>query len=570
MNLRLRVFKQAVTVAVPISLVFSIYLNSLVSILFICTFIPDVIKNFSKNNTKKNRNIFLVLIAFIGTYLLGFFLDTTYGIVNIKKAERLLPFLIFPFVFIYSNIESYFKDLRNPLRVFSFFIVLFNIFLIVNLFIKTSITYTDTSFLNKRWVKRNVILLSSDESPSNLHLQTNLLKPDGGTNPSELLYNRFFTVDKDTAITRSIFIKSSDDIWLLMRHYDGSRNKGAWFFPKEGKVGFIQEGLKANVESYDKGWYRISLTNRVDHRLKRERIQLTFVSENKSYNFKINKDYKVLIGGAQLEIGSKAGDYMPLRHRGFWEEFNRVDILGVVEGHPTYYSLYVVFSSLIILLFYPFKKAQLFCLGINIATIVLLGSKAAIFTVFILLLILSYYSFKKGVSRRNAGMAFLAVLSGISLLYFTKTFHRFYQMFSSLGKEGSGFFLSTEKRLLMWDTIKNLPIEMLLIGNGNIHGYQIIGKELSVSLNAHNQYLEALLCSGIIGFLLLLTYIFGIFTVDKTTRKNILILLFVLMLAFNLLFENLLNRQWGIVFISFFFSYLYVFHRKSSRIKSKR
>lgn len=73
------------------------------------------------------------------------------------------------------------------------------------------------------------------------------------------------------------------------------------------------------------------------------------------------------------------------------------------------------------------------------------------------------------------------------------------------------------------------------------------------TLNAHNQYAETLLAVGLVGFLLLLGYLV-LPLVCAIGRKGVFwqVFFFTGMVMFNLLFESMLERQMGMLFIGFF------------------
>lgn len=559
----LKLSKQTILIAVPISLVLSIYANSLLIILFILLFLPDFIKNFKKNNTKKNRKVFFVLIAFIATYFIGFIIDMFYGIVEIKKTERLLPFIVFPLFFLYSNAANVFENKATPLRIFAIFIVFLNIVLLANLFANIWGNYTDSSLENKRWQKKNVFVEKLNTGLMGHFPNSDRISGDASFDRHHLIYNKSLSNDNDTLITRSVYAKTEDDVWLFIRQYDGKTHKGVWFHPKTGKIGFVEEGLTADITVIDDAWYRIAITNPITRDVINERFQISFVDDNKKYEIKRKNDYHVLLGGPQLEISDRASKYRPLDYRSFWEGFDRGDILDSINGHPTYYSLFILVSCLIIYLFVTSNILKLLCFCLNTLMLVLLGSKAGLVSLLILLLLLLIINRKK----RDVGTWFLALLIpiiGVIAFFFSNTFQRFDQAVSAVTNNGSDVFLSTEKRIQMWQSVFELPAEGLILGNGNIHGYDLLRDSAALDLNTHNQYLEALLCSGFVGFLFLLAFLLGIFLVDSSTRKNQMILLFMVLIWINLSFENILNRQWGIVFISYFLPYLYNFHVKAN------
>ena len=557
------VVKQISFLAVPLSLVLSIYLNSLVCILFLLVFLPDLLRNCRKHDIKLKRRIFLVLLAFVGTYFLGFVIDIGYGIVNIKKMQRLLPFLIFPLILLFANPLNRFTDARTPALVFAFFIGICNFVLMGNLLVGTWKEYNNTGLDSARWQRSNLRTTQDNtDLPNPSILNTTLISGVPGNERYDLLYNRFFKVDRDTMMTRSVYVKSDDDLWLLVRHFDGERHRGAWFHPKEGKLGFVQREIEADIWEAGNGWYRVSVTNHIPKTTVRERLQLTFVDGNKSYVYAHNRPFEVALAGDQLEFGSAATQYRPFVHRDFWERFDRSKALEPINGHPTYYSLYLLLTTLFLFYFLPNSILKFFLLLGNTIFLILLGSKACLLTLIILLVMIGMDNVKKGKPRMNWMIGALLLGGSASLILLPNPLDRFNQTLHALTGNSEETLLSTDQRLHMWGSLLELPIWRLVLGNGHIHSYTILDTGMSFNLNMHNQYLEALLTSGVFGLFLLLVFLFGIFLVDYRAKKNILLVLFVTMLALNLVFENVLNRQWGIVFAAYFLPYLYLLQKE--------
>lgn len=77
----------------------------------------------------------------------------------------------------------------------------------------------------------------------------------------------------------------------------------------------------------------------------------------------------------------------------------------------------------------------------------------------------------------------------------------------------------------------------------------------SKTSNAHNQYVESLIAVGIFGLLLLMVYLL-LPLVCAIGRRGVFwqVAFFTGIVMFNLLFESMLERQMGILFIGFFFS----------------
>lgn len=116
----------------------------------------------------------------------------------------------------------------------------------------------------------------------------------------------------------------------------------------------------------------------------------------------------------------------------------------------------------------------------------------------------------------------------------------------------------SEERLILWTVswtqIKERPMG---VGTGNLDealtlqldkfGQEELAKK---KMNPHNQFLQTGVEIGIIGLTLLLAIIFyGLWIAWK--QRNALLLLLISCLAFNSLFESMLQRQSGIVFFTF-------------------
>lgn len=118
-----------------------------------------------------------------------------------------------------------------------------------------------------------------------------------------------------------------------------------------------------------------------------------------------------------------------------------------------------------------------------------------------------------------------------------------------------------QKRLVMWTVTAQLIAEHPMgVGTGNVDEY--LHAKLAAygfnqlvvdDLNPHNQYLQTMLEIGVFGLLLLLGLIASCLYFSIKYRSFLLFLL-ISGLAFNMLFESMLQRQSGVVFYSFWIS----------------
>ncbi len=89
--------------------------------------------------------------------------------------------------------------------------------------------------------------------------------------------------------------------------------------------------------------------------------------------------------------------------------------------------------------------------------------------------------------------------------------------------------------------------------------YRIIKDCIKHKFNAHNQFSDTIIAVGVMGLLLLLTFFaYPIFLWIKNKNFDIVFFSLLLIIAFNSLFESVLERQMGIMFFVFF--YFLLFH----------
>ena len=123
---------------------------------------------------------------------------------------------------------------------------------------------------------------------------------------------------------------------------------------------------------------------------------------------------------------------------------------------------------------------------------------------------------------------------------------------------------SSNVRLQIWKSAINISSKNILLGVGTGDIKDALMAEYikcnnkdakKNNLNVHNQFLETQMGQGIIGFMLL-TSLFFIAILRSYIDKNRLLFLFIIIIGINFLFESMLNTQAGVIFFSFFFSFL--------------
>lgn len=252
--------------------------------------------------------------------------------------------------------------------------------------------------------------------------------------------------------------------------------------------------------------------------------------------------------------------------------------------HPSYFAMYLIFAQLIILLFYPKWLAHLSHLNIKIGfmslvflvAIFLCSSKMGLMTAFLLLpLTFGIILYNNGYKKTIAGLL-LALMIGIAIAYklFPTPFERIKQAFkvtSSSETIDKTDAESTAVRILIWkESVKLIEDNFVFgatAGDANdklVEAYEQEGLAgaLRKKLNAHNQFLQTFIGTGIIGFMLLLFMTLGSL-IYGFIKKNYILSLFSILMIFNFLVESMLQAQAGFIFFAFFFCILtqYNFHQ---------
>ena len=124
---------------------------------------------------------------------------------------------------------------------------------------------------------------------------------------------------------------------------------------------------------------------------------------------------------------------------------------------------------------------------------------------------------------------------------------------------------NSEPRIIIWrnslKVIKRKPIFGYGIGDANDELEKEHKKTEFIDgtikrYNAHNQFLETWLQSGIFGFISLLL-VFAVPLYQSIKKKQELLFLFLVVSFIQLLFESMFVRLAGVVYFSFFYSYLF-------------
>ncbi|HXB39609.1 MAG TPA: O-antigen ligase family protein [Bacteroidia bacterium] len=234
--------------------------------------------------------------------------------------------------------------------------------------------------------------------------------------------------------------------------------------------------------------------------------------------------------------------------------------------HPSYFSMYLTFSSVALLQKKIFTRLQnLLCLVIFTLFILLLSSKTGITIHFLFLLMVGVaYFLGKGNYLKVALFALASGLVLFLLVYFVppvkERFQNVVRAFDS-DKTDKSATESTAVRMLIWQEakkiIKKKPLLGVSPGDANDALYASY-KEHGLTgayekkLNAHSQYFQTGVGLGFVG----LTSLLAMFILPFFQKPRKLLVFFLLISAVNFLTESMLQTMAGCIFFGYFYALL--------------
>lgn len=242
-----------------------------------------------------------------------------------------------------------------------------------------------------------------------------------------------------------------------------------------------------------------------------------------------------------------------------WGELSYKRIFLFLDIHPSYYAFFST-VTLMIILFTPHIKInkwlQLTLVLLHSLCIILISSKAGIASLLILACIALF-------RHRNPRKMILGTLvfSSIIILSFNipSTQLRLKQLYDSVILEGKTVSPNSDlERLYLWKSLNEFSFKELCVGIGIKTSKIKVNLITGLNKNIHNQFLQALISAGLLGLYLLISFVL----LPLRYSKNIFTYSFVIVLIFNLGFENMLDRISGIMLVSLFYG-LFIFGDKT-------
>jgi O-antigen ligase len=254
----------------------------------------------------------------------------------------------------------------------------------------------------------------------------------------------------------------------------------------------------------------------------------------------------------------------PHSPKSFWlNYFYGSELTG--SQHPSYVSMYVILSVFICFeIWFDYSQSLLkriswFIPGILlIISLYFLSSRAGILICIILIPGYFIYKFNQ-LGRRKFSWVWIILIIIVVLPVILKN-QRVDYLYGRLSNKQIGYERKQDQRFLIWESALKIAKENLVFGQGIGDAREELSREYArrgelamakERLNAHNQFLEVLLESGIVGLLLFLS-IFSYLVYRALSQKNILLGLYIIMIAIFFTFESMLNRLAGVTFFALF------------------
>ena len=241
----------------------------------------------------------------------------------------------------------------------------------------------------------------------------------------------------------------------------------------------------------------------------------------------------------------------------------------LINIHPSYFGMYNVFSIAIVL-FYKIKIKKIIkfiIIIILMLNLLFLNSRVQFFLLFIILLLKIILIKSKKIKLFYFFLLVIFSSFGIYILRNTYIVKKIavgtlWEISENRGTYNTTKKFKSDSRMARWKAILKEVPKNIILGNGigsekkivlTVYKKRNLNVAYKKSFNTHNQFLYYLVITGSIGFFLfLILFIQGFILAYK--NKDLLMLYFYFVLFFLSLFENILYRNAGIVFVAIYVS----------------
>jgi hypothetical protein len=511
---------------------------------------------------KKERLFIYLFIPFIIYYvsiIISFIIDTYNSQFDGEFIFRNLSVLIIPLFIFTSNFSK--TQILDILKKTSILITFVGLFFLISWFFGYYKYNNQQEYQKKEWLKNDIITTKDYLTKNSSYNLT--IKPES-EKPSFRKVIMLTNEQTESSVVREFVVKASaakKDFWVLLRNVNDGNCK-AWFNATNGEIGKVEGVARVSSEELPEGFYKFTLANKPKRNSTREWFYISFVSNNGGYtwNNNFNQDVNLQLRSPNLYLDS--GENLLEKKSLF--KYKITDFTGLENyAHSTYFGLIFLFA-IIAFVFNPFlnKWLRFMVIIINVFVVITLASKAI--TISLVFLLPIYYLF----NYFNYRYLLVVLILGLFVGYTGHIKERFNDMFQTIvnlnqDKDlGDLKNLSTNNRILIYKNYFDLVQSNYIVGYGYENGLDVVNSKYNYNFNTHNQYLQALFHAGIIGLFLFVLFSFSPFILKrKRKRKKNGLEFLIILILFNFLFESLLFRQWGLIFVCFSYATYFQFFK---------
>jgi O-antigen ligase len=259
-----------------------------------------------------------------------------------------------------------------------------------------------------------------------------------------------------------------------------------------------------------------------------------------------------------------------------WVFFTYIGLANGVQLHPSYFSLFLAFCVVFLLLehaqseYFKYQRIlNIVLIIVFLVALVLLSSRIIIFGIAVIFGALALHQVHFRQSRRRVALIFILLLAFVAGIFVNPiSRHRSWEELTGMSyevKAQAHYRTSSEIRAsLWWLGWKSFRSVNPIFGTGasNVHSvmrkqseqYQITN--VLDTYDPHNQFLHVLIAQGILG-LSMLTGIIAVGFRSALRKKNLLLGSLLVLFTLMCLTESVLELQKGIVFFTLTFSMLH-------------
>jgi len=241
--------------------------------------------------------------------------------------------------------------------------------------------------------------------------------------------------------------------------------------------------------------------------------------------------------------------------------------------HPSYFSIhlilsiYFIYDKLFLKKSIETRKGKIVNYSLLVFFLIMILLIQARGTIVAIVIISAYEIIVLFLTKKDTKLKIgLSILVVLFVLLVSGSFTRFFTLKEGISKGSYGQLKKENVRIQLWEkAIEVIKKNVLFgVGTGDIKDelmakYDSHLKEYAKGnyYNCHNEFLETMIKLGIPGIGILIIMLFAPFLWEKNYQQNRILLIFCLLIAIHFLFESMLERLHGVVFFSYFYSFLH-------------